>query len=335
MFFFKTFFNALAVFISVLIFLSIFIFVFFYSNSASETLVSDNGDLESQNKIVVLNLNGVIIHQPSNINDINFINIISPKLIKNYLDDVEEKKAKVLIINLNSPGGTVSATNEIFDIIYKFRKNQEIEIIFYTQEILTSGGYWIALSGNSIFANYGAIIGSIGVSGPSWFFYENPTLISNGLLGQSIETKTGIKVFSQNAGKSKDLFNPFRKPSKGELKHLNSMVDDIYIDFVSKVSKWRSIEIEFVKNNLGALIFTSKSAKENFLIDGITNIDNLIKSVAKEKDFDNYQVLKNRENITLLERIFYSTKGNNYNVCKYLKNSIVSISTNYISNCSY
>ena len=63
-------------------------------------------------------------------------------------------------------------------------------------------------SGDKIYANYGSIIGSIGVSGPSWYYYDKPKSISTGILGQKIETENGIYIFDQNAGNSKDLFNP-------------------------------------------------------------------------------------------------------------------------------
>ena len=55
--------------------------------------------------------------------------------------------------------------------------------------MLASGGYWASLSGEKIYANYGSIIGSIGVKGPDWFFYNKPKLISSGFLGQTIEVK--------------------------------------------------------------------------------------------------------------------------------------------------
>ena len=51
---------------------------------------------------------------------------------------------------------------------------------------MASGAYWAALSGNKIFANYGSLIGSIGVKGPDWIYFDEPILISNGLLGSSV-----------------------------------------------------------------------------------------------------------------------------------------------------
>ena len=58
---------------------------------------------------------------------------------------------------------------------------------------MASGAYWAALSGNKIFANYGSLIGSIGVKGPDWIYFDNPIVISNGLLGSSVVTKTVLR----------------------------------------------------------------------------------------------------------------------------------------------
>ena len=79
-------------------------------------------------------------------------------------------RPNILIIKINSPGGTVTATASLEKIINDFKKENKIEIYFYSDEILASGGYWVATSGDKIYANYGSIIGSIGVKGPDWFF---------------------------------------------------------------------------------------------------------------------------------------------------------------------
>ena len=83
------------------------------------------------------------------------------------------------------------------------KKKQTLKYIFIQSEILASGGYWVATTADKIFASYGSIIGSIGVGGPSWYYYNTPLSVSSGIFGQSIETKKGIEVFNQNAGKVK------------------------------------------------------------------------------------------------------------------------------------
>ena len=239
-----------------------------------------------------------------------------------------------MIININSPGGTVTAVASLEAIISEFKQETETEVYFYSNEILASGGYWIATSGSKIFANYGSIIGSIGVSGPSWYYFDKPMSISTGLLGKEIQTKNGIYIFDQNAGPSKDLYNPFRKPTTKELDHLQNIVLEIYNDFIIKVSESRKIEIDVIKNDIGALIFTSKQAKENFLIDDVIDYNNLIKKIIKENNYSNYQILRIKIKQGFLEKYLESYIVINSNIiCNKLNFNFVSILPLYLKNC--
>ena len=184
----------------------------FSNKLEKKQFVMTEGIPSSNNIIANINLNGPIFNNNSNVLGNNLYDYINPSHVKSYLDELKELEIKALIININSPGGTVSATAELEQIIYEFKKNTDTKIYFYTKEILASGGYWVATTADKIFASYGSIIGSIGVSGPSWFYYNTPTSLSSGIFGQTIETKEGIEVFNQNAGEGKDLFNPFRRP---------------------------------------------------------------------------------------------------------------------------
>ena len=184
------------------------------------------------------------------------------------------------------------------------------------------------------YANYGSIIGSIGVSGPSWYYYNQPKSISRSLFGQVIETEKGIEVFNQNAGASKDLFNPFRKPTNQELNHLQNMVKEIYVDFISKVSKNRKIEKNTLVDEIGALIFTSSQAKKNFLIDGVIEFDDLIDQIIIEENFKNYKIIKKNTNENLLNNYLSSFINNNKTtVCNELNSSFSSVFPIYLNNC--
>ena len=140
----------------------------------------------------------------------------------------------------------------------------------------------------------------------------------------------GIDYYQPYSGESKDIFNPFRKPSENELIHLQNMVDEIYNDFVQIVSKERKIEIESIINDIGALIYTSKKANELHLIDDELNLEDLIKKIIKDKKFINYKILKkyNKKN-SLIKEILSSNynKSNldmNYD-CLSLRSSISSV----------
>ena len=294
------------------------------------------GDQNSKNIIGVINLNGPIFNNSSNVLENNFYDYINPEHIRLYLEELKELNVKILLIKINSPGGTVSATAQLENIFKNFKKETKVKIYFYTSEILASGGYWIATTADGIFASYGSTIGSIGVGGPSWYYYNTPLSVSSGLLGQSIETEKGIEVFNQNAGQSKDLFNPFRKPKDQEILHLQKIVDEIYEDFITKVSKNRNIEIKTIRDNIGALIYSSTQAKENFLIDDVVTYNSLIKYIIKNNNYDDYKIYENVIKKSLIGNFlasYKSKKSTKFNICNRFKMSINVITPLFLKEC--
>mgnify|MGYP001242367462 CR=1 FL=1 len=332
--FFKTFAIVLSVILTILILISILSFID-SSNNNEYSLIS--GDENSSNTIVVLELNGMIINSNDQFSKLVNPFVISPLAVKNQLQDLENISPKILIFSINSPGGTVSASKNLYDIIKKFKKNNNVDIFFHTNELLASGGYWVSSSGDKIYANYGAVVGSIGVRGPDWFFYDNPKSISTGFLGNTVETKNGIKVYTSTAGKSKDIFNPFREPTLEETNQLQNMVDEIYDDFVRVVSKERKIEINTIKSSIGALIYTSNKSKKLHLIDDEISLDNLIQKTISENNYKSYKVLKNNNNNSLIKDIvmgqLYNKDINLKIECLSLRSSISAILSYQSTGC--
>ena len=302
----------------------------FIDTKNKEEFLFITGDKNSPNTIAIVELNGLIIESNNEFSDLTNPFLISPLQIQKHLDYLKIISPKVIIFSINSPGGTVSASKNFYDIVKSFKKNNNTDIFFHTNEILTSGGYWASTSGDGIYASYGSIIGSIGVKGPDWFFYDQPKSISTGIFGNRIETIEGIKIFSSKAGKSKDIFNPFRKPKNYELDHLQNMVDEIYEDFVRVVSKERKIEKNTIINDVGALIYTSKKAIKLHLIDDEISLKNLINNIIKEKIFENYKIIKiNNQKNSILRKIlinnYFSGSDDIKNECLSLRSSISSI----------
>lgn len=266
------------------------------NNNSSFTYL--RGDSTSTNKIALLNINGPIISEPANFYRFagmgNF-DAIYPTLIESYLTDLQKEKVLGLIVSINSPGGSVSASHTIYNLFNQFKIKNNIPLYFYSTDMLTSGAYWVSLSANKIFTNYGALIGSIGVKGPDWIYYNSPTSLSTGLLGNAVESPKGIELFSNTAGISKDILNPFRQPSKKEISQLQNMVNNIYNDFVNLVSSNRKIEKNIVVNEIGAMIYNSKEAQKHYLIDGQKNINETIEVMAKELNLDNTNIISNNK----------------------------------------
>jgi len=340
MVFFSVFLRTLGFLSAVLIFLMIINILLHFTNDLQKKhFVMIDGVESSNNIIAQINLNGPIFNNNSNFLENNLYDYINPVQVKSYLEELKQLKINTLIININTPGGTVSATVELERIIREFKEDNNTKVYFFTKEILASGGYWVATTGDKIFASYGSIIGSIGVSGPSWFYYNTPLSLSSGAFGTSIETKDGIEVFNQSAGEGKDLFNPYRRPKIDEIKHLQNIVDNVYNDFTAKVSKSRKIEISNIKNDIGALIYSSTQAKNNFLIDDILNYESLIELIVKENKFEDYKVYENKVVNSFLGNLlaYYENKhSNKYSfekICGNLKTNINVVIPIYLKDC--
>ena len=296
--FLNTFLKILSFLTAITFFLLILgVFSIFFKNSEKSNFSHYYGDKNNTQNIALIEVSGPIISDPkkiTNFNIFNQIDVIYPSLMKELLKELEGKKIIGLIISLDSPGGSVTASNAIFEQIIKFKKNKKIPIYFHSTNILTSGGYWISMSGDKIYTEYGAIVGSIGVKGPDWIYYNSPTGLSSGYLGTSVESPNGIKLYQNSAGKSKDIFNPFRAPTNKEKLDLQKIVDDIYEDFLNLVSSKRKIEKNYLKNQIGAMIFNSKQAKLNYLIDDQKNLNEIVSILLKNLKIDSAKIISNK-----------------------------------------
>ena len=168
---------------------------FLSKNQENRIFVITKGNENSTNKIAVIKLSGPILEELPLYMDIgllNNINVIYLKQIREILNNLELEKINGLIVSINSPGGSVSASYSLYNIFRDFSIKNSIDIFFHTNELMASGAYWVALSSKKIYANYGSLIGSIGVKGPDWIYFDMPVSISNGIFGNSIETKKGI-----------------------------------------------------------------------------------------------------------------------------------------------
>ncbi|MCP4135443.1 MAG: signal peptide peptidase SppA [bacterium] len=137
---------------------------------------------------------------------------------------------KAVIVRINSPGGTVGATQEIYNKLWKLRnrKDKNITLIASMGDMAASGGYYIASACNEIVANYGSITGSIGV------ILFSPNL-------KRLYEKYGIKMNVIKSGPHKDLLKTHRDLTAEEEKFLQAMVDSTHSQFINDVHRGRSL----------------------------------------------------------------------------------------------
>ena len=113
----------------------------------------------------------------------------------------------------------------------------------------------------------------------------------------------------------------------------------MFIMTITKVSKSRKIEISNIKNNIGALIYSSNQAKNNFLIDDILNYETLVKLIIKENKFENYKIYENKKNNSIFENLLVKYKDENKdkysfeNICRNLGTNISVVIPVYLKDC--
>lgn len=203
-------------------------------------------------KIGVINIEGVI----------SDATVITKQIEKLRKDD----SIKAIIIRINSPGGAVAPTQEIYKEIKKTTK--EKRVIASIGSIGASGGYYIACAADRIVANPGTITGSIGV-------------IMNFVQVQELLKKLGIKVSSLKSGKFKDIGAPYRNMTEEEKKLIMDMLMEVKDQFVRAVAEGRHLPVEEVKKIADGRILLGSQAKRLGLVDELGNFQDAIELAKK------------------------------------------------------
>jgi len=171
------------------------------------------------------------------------------------LKQVEEREFPALILRIDSPGGTVGDSQEIFSAINRL-KSKGCKVVASFGNVSASGGVYIGVAADKIIANPGTITGSIGV------------IIRGNNLSELLD-KIGIKFETVKSGIFKDILSPDKPLSDESRALLQSLIDESYQQFTEAVSVGRNIDIEEVKKFADGRIFTGTQAKKLGLVDDI------------------------------------------------------------------
>ncbi|GMR06244.1 MAG: S49 family peptidase [Gammaproteobacteria bacterium] len=255
-----------------------------------------SGDENSENKLLTVPINGIILGSAPE-EDFGFglsdFLTYGYDIVDTLEDAAKDESIKGIFMPFRTPGGTIFGSQAIYRAIKKYREDTGNPVVVYIEGMSASGGVMAMVAANSIYADYGSLIGSIGVLGPSLTYFNKPVATDGGLFGGGIVTEGGIERTAITAGRGKDLGNPFRRPSEEEIANLKAGVNNEYRDFVNHVAKNRNIEPEMIRNEMGAQIFDNKTAQTYGLIDGTQSRSEAISSLVKlAKLSDDYQLVK-------------------------------------------
>lgn len=269
------------------------------------------GEFDSKNKILSLPITGIILGDKSELGEFSSF-LESPALtfgytIKRQLEEAAENSSiKGVILEINSPGGTIYGSQAIADGVKLYKEKTGNPVTTYVSGMAASGGYWAAAATDHIIADYGTGIGSIGVISGPFKYYDGVIAEEAGLLSGGVVTENGIQSFYITAGESKDLGNPFRKMTDTELGSLQTMVNNEYGVFVTHVAENRDFSPEYVRGELKALLYDSIAAKSNKLIDDIGSREASYAYTAQKAELkkDQYQIVRPKPSVGLIDQLF-------------------------------
>ena len=246
----------------------IFIFVVFVSLLFIAPMAKDINF--SQPHIAVIEVNGLIASETQSSAE----NIIP--LLKRASENVN---TSVIIIKVNSGGGSATQSKIIHDEIIKIKVGTDKDIISIIEDVGASGGYYIAMAADEIFASETSIVGSIGVRLDSYDV-------------RSFFNKLGIKSRTIYSGDNKLILDPFHELTPKQYSHVKKLTDQIHTQFISDLKESRSDRLSTNDSIYSGLFYTGSEALSLGLIDGLSSLYDL-----KSDRYDNLPIQKyNRDN---------------------------------------
>lgn len=237
----------LAFFVFILVLFCFFIIYLFRT-------LTDDGPLSLSlgEKIEVIEVEGVIVNSKETVDQIK--------------EARENESIKGVVIRINSPGGGVAPSQEIYSEIIKLRK--EKKVVASLSSLAASGGYYIACATEKIIANPGTLTGSIGVI----MEFSNV---------EGLFEKIGLKSYAIKSGKYKDIGSPVREMTKEEKELLSDVIQNVQKQFVSAIVDGRAMDREKVLKFADGRIFSGEQALDYGLVDQLGTLEDSIDEVAK------------------------------------------------------
>lgn len=182
-------------------------------------------------------------------------------LIEQIVDFRDNESVKAVVLRVDSPGGGVSPSQEIYEELKKLADKKPL--IVSMGAVAASGGYYLAIAGERLFANPGSITGSIGVimSFPDY---------------RELMGKVGVKTEVVKSGRFKDIGSSTREFTDEDRSLLQNMIDDVHAQFVQAISEGRDIPLDRLRPYVDGRIFTGRQAQEIGLVDELGTLNDAI-----------------------------------------------------------
>ena len=252
----------------------IFFVVLFLTSSLSGRKTADGLSVMGTDRVAMVKIEGILISSEHIVEELN-----------DYADDAS---VKAIVIRIDSPGGGVVVSQEIYNAV-KNAKKEGKKIIVSMGSVAASGGYYVAAAADKIVANPGTLTGSIGVK----MEFANV---------EKLLEKIGVKGMVVKAGEFKDIGSPYRDMTAQEKKLLQDVIDDVHNQFIKAVAEGRNLPEADVRAIADGRIFTGQQALALKLVDQMGDLADSIRlagSLAGIKGRP--KVVEKRKKIPFLE----------------------------------
>ena len=217
--------------------------------------------------------------------------LVQSKPILEQLKRYEDSNSvRAILLDIDSPGGGVAVSQEIYTEIKRLRQKKDKIIVAYLSSTGASGAFYISCAANKIVANPGTIVGSIGVIA-EWVNYAD------------LLQWAKLKDIVFKTGEFKDTGSPSRPITENERKYFQGLIDDMYVQFLEAVASGRKLDLQEVRAMADGRVFTGRDAKERKLIDETGNFQDAVDLTAKLAGISGKPRLirQTRQRVTLLD----------------------------------
>lgn len=173
----------------------------------------------------------------------------------------KDEEIRAIILRINSPGGAVGSTQEIYREVLKTTETKKV--VASLGDVAASGGYYVAAGANKIVANPGTITGSIGV-------------LMQFMRFQELLDKIGVKFEVLKSGEFKDVGSPHRELTERERELLTKLIENIESQFVTEVANGRNLPLDSVREVADGRIFSGSQALKLGLVDKLGNFQDAV-----------------------------------------------------------
>ena len=259
-------------------------------------LGSSSGSSIGGGSVAVLDVTGEI-------GDVSARSTYNHNWTMNTINDlIHDSSNKGIVIRVNSPGGSVYTSDELYEQLMKYKNKTKRPVYFYFRDQAASGGYYIAMAGDKIYANRNTWTGSIGVK--TGTIYD-----VRGLLD-----KLGIKTNTITSGRNKAMGSMTEELTDEQREIMQSLIDEAYDQFVRIVAKGRNMSEGRVREIADGRIYSASQSKELGLIDGICNEETFFDTVRtfrgmKDVSFDFMEPEESDSMYDLLQQFVQSKRS--------------------------